>query len=245
MPRNTQPLTNWHGDSWSPVVGHAIDRRLVKDWGKIANIIRPIYQKNHSEIDINQLATQRAFEIEFNALIQDLSNELRRAWGILRDVNRSGSDAQIYRTLQALIHDPKDIQNQIWSIDLGTRSFIEDHHTDGPLALEDQFFNEEKTITACQHALKSLPTPKPSRPKGTKNHAQISLAIALAEIYARHVAMPTRIFDSEKNTFRGPFKDFVQAIMDLIPVQLKRKKDGGTRLVDHMVQIGVESQKKA
>ena len=244
MPRNTLPLTNWHGDTWSPVIGHAIDRKLIKNWDEIANIIRPIYEKNLTEYEINQPATQWAFQIEFNALIQDLSNALRRAWGILRDVNRAGSDAQIYHTLEALIREPEKILSSIWSIDLATRSLIEDHHPDGPLALEDKSIDAEHTIAACNEALRSLPSPKPSRPKGTQNYAQRHLATALAEIYARHVAKPTRIFDSDKNVLRGPFKDFVQVIMDIIPMQLKRKQDGRTRLVDHMVQIGVAFQKK-
>jgi hypothetical protein len=177
-------------------------------------------------------------------LIQDLSDALRRAWSILRDVDHSGSEAQIYHTINELISKPEQILGRIWSVDLATRSLIEDHHPDGPLALENQTIDPAILIKACRYALDSLPVPKPFRPKGTQNSAQRFLASELASIYSRHVEKPTRIFDKESNTFKGPFRKFVQAVMGLVPIQLRRKRDGSTRLVDHMVQIGVESLRK-
>jgi hypothetical protein len=224
-------------------MGHAIDRRLVKDWDKIEDVIRPIYEKNLTESEINQPAVKRAFDIEFNALVQDLSDSLRRTWSTLRDIDHSGSEAQIYHTINELISKPEKIISRIWSVDLATRSLIEEHHPDGPLALENQTIDAGNLINACRYALDSLSVPKPSRPKGTQNSAQRFLATELASIYARHVGKPTRVFDKEANIFKGSFRRFVQVVMDLVPIQLRRKSDGSTRLVDHMVQIGVESLK--
>ncbi len=133
MPRKTRPLINWHGDSWSNVIGDAIDRRLANHRSKIEEVIRPIYEKNLTEFEINRPAAQDAFETELNALTQDLSNALRRSWSILRDIDRAGSEANIYHTLKELISKPELIMSRIWHVDLATRSLIEDHHPDGPL----------------------------------------------------------------------------------------------------------------
>jgi hypothetical protein len=97
---------------------NAIDRRLIRHQSAITKILELIE------------------DTEIDAALNNLSTELRRCWSILRDVNKAGSKAQTYHTLDHLLTKKGPLDLTVWEIDPATRALIEDHHPDGPRALE-------------------------------------------------------------------------------------------------------------
>ncbi|MCG7872384.1 MAG: hypothetical protein JAZ11_09825 [Candidatus Thiodiazotropha lotti] len=228
MPKTTQPLINHHGDKWSPTVGNAIDRRLTRYRDAIAEVF------------------ELSEETEIDAVLNNLSSELRRCWSVLRDVNKAGSEAQVYRTLEYLLAKRGQLDHTVWEIDPATRAFIEDHHPDGPCALESSPTNSKRLRQAAEAAFASLEKPKRGRPKATINYAQHRFSKGLAEVYknatgkspGRSVALETHEDSDSDGHYQyartyneqGPFRAFVSLVISLIPRQLRPPVDEVTRL---------------
>ncbi|MCG7932707.1 MAG: hypothetical protein N0E44_22060, partial [Candidatus Thiodiazotropha lotti] len=134
MPKRTQPLLIHHGDKWTPTIGNAIDRRLIRYRTAIAKVL------------------ELTEETEIDAVLNNLSSELRRCWSVLRDVNKAGSEAQVYRTLAYLLAKRGQLDHTVWEIDPATRALIEDHHPDGPCALESSPTNSKRLRQAAEAA---------------------------------------------------------------------------------------------
>lgn len=228
MPKTTKPLISHHGDKWSPTIGNAIDRRLARHRGAIAETL------------------ELTEDTEIDAVINNLSAKLRHCWSLLRDVNRAGSQAQVYHTLKYLLAKKGQLDHTVWDIDPATRALIEDHHPDGPCTLELRPTSSKRLRQAAEAAFASLEKPKRGRPKATINYAQHALSKGLAEVYenatgkapGRSVVVETQEgTDSDGHyqhaiTFneQGTFHTFVSLVISLIPRQLQPSAEEVTRL---------------
>lgn len=228
MPKSTQPLINHHGDKWCPTIGNAIDRRLTSHRDAIAE------------------ALELTEKTEIDAAIYSLSSDLRRSWSLLRDVNKAGSEAQVYHTLKYLLAKKGQLDHTVWEIDPATRALIEDHHPDGPCALESSPTSSKRLRQAVEAAFESLEKPKRGRPKDTINYAQHALSKGLAEVYknatgktpGRSVVVETHEGSDADGHYQyaseykeqGPFYAFVSLVISLIPRQLQPSAEEVTRL---------------
>ncbi len=90
-----------------------------------------------------------------------------------------------------------------------------------------------------------LPPASRGRPAGTSDFASEKLASALADIYRRHSGdTPARRVAQDRGSGRleyGPFKDFVEQIVSVIPDPLRRSGSSGPKGIDHFVRRAVES----
>ncbi|MEW8437158.1 MAG: hypothetical protein AB2689_03290 [Candidatus Thiodiazotropha taylori] len=209
-------------------MGNAIDRRLLR------------YRTDIAE---NLELTE---ETEIDATINYLSSELRRCWSVLRDVNKAGSEAQVYHTLKHLLAKKGQLDHTVWEIDPATRALIEDHHPDGPCALESSPMNSKRLRQAAEAAFKSLEKPKRGRPKATINYAQRALSKGLSEVYenatgkkpGRSVVVETHEGTDADGHYQyapeykeqGSFHAFVSHVISLIPRQLQPSAEEVTRL---------------
>lgn len=228
---STKPLACHHGDKWTPTIGNAIDRRLIRYRTAIAKVL------------------ELTEETEIDAVLENLSSELRRCWSVLRDVNKAGSEAQVYNILKHLLAKRGQLDHTVWEIDPATRALIEDHHPDGPCALESSPTSSKRLRQAAEAAFESLERPKRGRPKATINYAQHRLSKGLAEVYKNATGRtPGRSVKEETvegigsdghyhhayiYNEQGPFHAFVSLIISLIPRKLRP-------LEDEVVRLGVE-----
>jgi hypothetical protein len=109
--------------------------------------------------------------------------------------------------------------------------------------------DHDRLMDAIKEALAGLPALRPGRPKGTPDHANRSLGPALAEIYASYaMETPTRRARKVANNahgplqseFYGPFKDFVDLVYSVVPLRLRRTRDGAIKSTDRLVRDGIE-----
>jgi len=211
----------WHGDCWSQVMGNAIDRRL--------KCIKP---------DIITL-TDLTEKTEIDALINDISTALRRAWCIFRDIDCAGSDPQIFHTLKELLKKPETLIHSFRTCDASTRNRIALNYAKGWWALESEVPHPDLLLQATKAALASLTKPKPGRPKNTPNYAMKSLAIELAMAYERHVRKPGRNVDPFSYIESGSYRDFIELVLSIIPARLRATRRGTIPNVDYLVRLGV------
>lgn len=246
MPTRTLPSFGWRGDSWSPIVGRAIDRRLQARRDRFVALLN---------IDLSDVESMRPTEDmqqgQFvrlaDLMLDELSGALRSCWSRLRDVNRAPSKAQIYRTLEAIQARPADAMQLFGSVDAVTRCLIEDHYPGGWAALELHRPKPNLLLDAIAKAKASLPKPRRGRPGNVKDEASRLLAADLAHIYAAYAGpSPTRRvkarMDGQQMEY-GPFKDFVEEVLSVFPQKLRRTSKGGEKRADHIVRMGVESLK--
>jgi plasmid stabilization system protein ParE len=178
--------------------------------------------------------------------MEELAGELRRCWALLRDVNRAGSSAQVYGTLQVIEASPRAFADldALYRIEPETRALIEDYYPGGWIALEQAPIDAEALSQAVRDALASISKPGRGRPHGTKDFAGERLAIGLATIYAEYREPPVRRVLVEHGIEYGPFKNFVEDVVSIIPRRLRRTGKGAIKSVDHLVRIGVEHIKQ-
>lgn len=237
----TKPSLGWRGDNWSPVIGNAIERRLKARRARLAELL---------DIDIKDREFQclpgdpgnGRYIYRIDLAIDELTRELRTCWSLLREVNRAASSAQVYRTLEAIAAEPTNFVDPSQRIDPETWGWIEDHYPGGWMALDQGPVEPALLRDAAGQALRELPAPGRGRPRGKPDVAARKLAEALAETYAGHaVARPTRhkAWLSGEEEY-GPYRDFVEEVMSVVPDRLRTTKMGGLKSVDHLVRIGVE-----
>ena len=96
----------------------------------------------------------------------------------------------------------------------------------------------------------ALPKPDKGRPAGTKDYASENLASGLADIYERFSGKPAvrrLLVDLSKKTNAhleyGPFKNFADEILAVVPPKLRRTQKGGLRSSDYFVRLAVENRK--
>ncbi len=182
--------------------------------------------------------------------LDDIAGELRRCWALLRDVNRTASTAQAYKILEQLEANPDKAAELIDCIDPRVRHLIEETYPGGWMALQVDGPDPQMLINAISNVRSSLPKPKKGRPAGTKDFASERLASALADIYERYTnKRATRRLlvdeskESETHVEYGPFKDFVDETLAVIPPILRRTRRGGLRGSDNFVRTAVQSRK--
>lgn len=236
-------------DRWTPTVGRAIDRRLAKRRSAIIDLldIDPEVVEYRKSPDPTEPGEMIALA---DLALEEISGELRRAWALLRDVNRAGSSAQAYRLLERLEADPDRAVELFGSIDPHVRHLIEEAYPGGWVALEADGPDAHVLRETISRLRAALPKPEKGRPAGTKDFASEKLASGLADIYERfsgNAAARRLLVDHSKlsNTHKeyGPFKNFVDEILTVVPPKLRRTQRGGLRSSDYFVRIAVKSRK--
>ena len=216
----------WRGDRWSPYVGEVFDMRVRRRRNALAALVG---LDDPTEID---------------AFLGELSDTLRVTWAICRDVNRAASDPQVRKNLKKLLSEGGSLTERVWDTDPNTRGLIEDRAPGGVRALEDLEKEPEKLDMAVRAALAMLEPASRGRPKGTIDHAERYLATNLAKIYrSASTQEPTRRVWPEDHTEYGPFRDFVEVVMEVFPDRVRRYKSSPdfpwTKRVDHIVRLAV------
>ncbi len=265
MTKRQNPGKGWRGDRWSPVIGHAIDRRLRKRRNRIAELLaidldEQEWRNNPVDFpddpDMSREArfmkwretppTSGSLVYRIDLAIEEITGELRRCWGLLRDVNCARSSAQVYRRLEHIVDHADDVVELFEESDPESKAIIEDHYPGGWLSLESSESDRQKLLDAVRAAKATLPPPTRGRPAGTSDFASEKLASALADIYRRHSGdTPARRVAQDRGSGRleyGPFKDFVEQIVSVIPDRLRRSGKGGLKGIDYLVRRGVESK---
>lgn len=218
----------WHGDRWLQVVSKVIEGRLEEQRGRLADL------------------TGLSEPAEIDGLLDDLATELRRCWAILRDVNRALSDARVLQALASLLKVKNDLYACVVAADPNTRSLIEDSWPGGQRFLENVDRDDEAALRqAVCNALDEMPVPSRGRPRGTEDHASGELAGRLAMIYQRYSGRaPSRRVTVDTHKEYGPFRDFVDAVIEIFPTCLRRYKSSPSgsvgKTVDHLVRRGID-----
>ena len=190
----------WRGDRWNPVIGRFFERRLQRRSDTLARIV--------GLDDPTEIA----------GIVRELATEVRRTWAICLDVNRASSDATVRHSLADLLKRPDEIGERVWSIDPNTRGLIEDFAPDSHPFLEHLQDHPDLLTSAVQEALSSLPAPDRGRPRGVVNHAERHLALQLAQLYQKASCRePTRRYRNDEELEYGPFKDFVEKVLEVFP----------------------------
>lgn len=264
MTKRQNPGKSWRGDRWSPAIGHAIDRRLQRRRNRIAELLaidldEREWRKDPVDfLDDPDMSREARFMkwrqtppksgslvFRIDLAIEEIAGELRRCWGLLRDVNRARSTAQVYRRLEHIVAHVDHAGELYEESDLKTQAIIEEHYAGGWLSLETGKPDRQKLLDAVWAAKATLPTPSRGRPAGTRDFASEKLASALADIYRRHRGdAPARRVAQDRGSGRleyGPFKDFVEETVSIIPDRLRRSGKGELKGIDHFVRRGLEN----
>ena len=239
----------FHGDRWTPTVGRAIDRRLTKRRSAIIDLLdidpeAVEYRRSTGPTEPGDMIALADLALE------EISGELRRCWGLLRDVNRAASSAQAYRMLERLEADPDRAVELFGSIDPHVRYLIEQAYPGGWMALEADGPDAHVLRETISRLRAALPKPEKGRPAGTKDFASEKLASSLADIYERFSGKPAvrRLLVDHSNKTNthleyGPFKKFADEILAVVPPKLRQTQKGELRSSDFFVRMAVESRK--
>jgi hypothetical protein len=262
LQRSAPQRRPWRGDNWSKWIGIIIEGRLRPHRERIAELLsidpndkewqnEPAAMPDDPELSPGERYLRwrgtpppgGGFVSRLDLAIEDITGELRRCWAIFRNVNRAGSPAAAYRTLEELEADSRDHVSRLEEASPYVQVLVAGKCPGGWLALENDEVDPDQLRAAISKAKSALLRPARGRPKGTRDFASQHLAQALADIYLRHsVKRPTRrrLSLADEPHEYGPYKDFVELIVSIIPVRLRSSKKGGLKGVDHLVRIGVE-----
>jgi hypothetical protein len=256
----------WQGDRWSPVIGRAIERRLQRRRDNLAAFLgidtserlwqpkNPDYPNDPELTDTERYIRWRhaprsgrgEWIHNVDQAIDALTEELRRCWSNLRDVNRAASLAVVYRILEALEANSRPAMEAFDQLDPRVRHIIEENYRGGWIALATNGPKPELMREAIRKARAQLDRPKRGRPPQSRDYASERLAHGLAAIYqAYREERPTRrVIPRSGGIEYGPFHDFVEAVMDVVPRMLRRSAKGGVKSVDHLVRLAVSGSKR-
>jgi len=220
MPRRTR-LKPWRGDRWNSCVYNAIERRVAKN---IEAIGAPL------GIDA---PTEQA------ALIEAVTIELRRAWSYLRDVQHAASN-QAARHILLELMKTTNLVDEVERADPNVRLLIEKSDSEQQF-LEFLVNDPPRLKRAVGRALRMVTqNQKTGRPAGSIRFAEHVLATSLAAVFRRFGGKPVRHSDIEWDHEDGPFREFVEAVMDIVPLFLERtpsQRAPLTRPVDYMIRL--------
>ena len=262
----TRPIRGWRGDRWGRVMSKAIDRRLQPRRERFASLLdigldEREWRNQPSDFPSDPNLTPGERYVRWREIpptegrqvyridlaLEELGDALRECWGILRDVNRAGSRERVFRTLEAVERAPAKYAHIDRLRGLGPRtlSLIEDNYPGNWMALEKDAIDTEHLREAAQVARKSLPRPTRGHPTWAEDLASRKLSQRLAEIFGTYTGtVPTRRVRPELGAPEyGPFREFVEEIVAIMPVRLRRTSKGGVKNVDYLVRMGVEHVK--
>jgi len=96
-------------------------------------------------------------------------------------------------------------------------------------------------------AHRTASTGRRGRPPGSSNWASRQLGLGLANIWFAYTGRPpTRRVDGYGDGREyGPYRDFVEGFMDVVPQRLRATRKGWIPQVDHLVRVGVNEFKAA
>ncbi len=223
MPRRTR-LKPWRGDHWKPFVYRAIEHRVA---GNIESIAAPLGIDDPTERE---------------ALAEAVTIELRRAWAYLRDVQSAASEPATRKLLYELLR-AKDLVMEVERADPTVRRLIEEHDwmERGKGFIENITTDPAHLRKAVSRALTAVTKKNASsRPSGTAQFSEHLLADSLARVFERFGGRATRRFDAYAGHEYGPYRDFVQAVLQVVPRRLQRSpgRVGKSRNpVDYMVRL--------
>lgn len=258
-------MQRWHGYPWSPRIAGALTRRLEKRVDKLTAILdSPSHEEEGRQVPppYPQHAAARDVETDIawrhepphsayvrleDRLIEDIVATLCFAGAFLRDVNRASSDPQIVKQLNRLLRQNRDLREAVWETDPNTRGLLSDFLPEGRQILDTGEHTEAELRNAIEAALGTLDKPRRGRPKGSIDHASRLLGQRLAHIYTRYRGeRPTRRNDPATGQLYGPFKDFVETVMSVVPRRLFKYKSAPdseiTKSVDMIVLYGVDPE---
>ena len=250
---------------WStPPLSRALHRRLARQRARIAATLTldPSTQTWRSsappypDYPLDQVAAYIAWRQtpspgghtlpRIDQALEEIEGALFGAWGVYRCVNRNASDAELRHELTALRGYAGDLAARLWDCSGSTRGLIEAMLPRGKQILESGAQTDAELRAAIDTALAILPKPRRGRPAGSRDHATRYLALRLADVYmAWTERRPTRILDPYSGQEYGPFQDFVEAVIAVVPRRLRTYLDAppGTAVAkspQSLVRIAVD-----
>jgi hypothetical protein len=205
MPRRVQ-LKPWRGDRWKSYVYHGIERRVRNSLDSIA-----------APLNLDGSAEQEA-------LVEAVTIELRRAWAYLREVQSAASDPAALHILKALLR-AEDLVTKVEQADPNVRRLIEEHDwfSRGKASLEEIATDPSRLRKATSRALRAVTKSKtPNRPRGTAQFAEHVLAESLSGVFEQFGGRATRRHDAYGGYEYGPYREFVTAVLGVVPKCLLR-----------------------
>lgn len=231
--RKSMTATRRHRDGWDPWVLDQIERRVAKHFDDLLTTLG-LYEYRYTSLTV----VEDAFE--------GITEALWRGYAYLRNSNQGLSIPRIRKELERLLEDPASIVENMHQADSRVRAAVMLSWPGGRLLSEAAICDQSACDTAVRNALASLPKSGRGRPKGSKDEATAVFARILAETYyALTGDKPTRRVHSDTGREYGPFRDFVEAVVQLIPRRIHRGLHphslSTTKGIDHIVRLGVES----
>ena len=174
------------------------------------------------------LALSLEDESEITAAVEDLSHVLYSALLVFARVDRLASEAKQRQALQRLAKVPNPTMALIDQQDARVANRIALHlpkRVELPRGSDPSPIQIKTAIAAARIALGSK---KQGRSAGTMSLAQRQFALGLAVTWVHHTGLkPTRRYDFYRKKEYGPFYDFVELVLSMLPVGFRSAKIKG------------------
>ena len=222
MPRTKSSQLDWHSGAWRDTTANGIERTLKRNRAEIAE----------------------AFGLQdpddINSALEDLARELFRATAFVHEVDRTASEAQQRINLNAFLDRGDFSQDSVEKLDPATANRILAHFPGGWLAIQGKDLHTGRLRNAVLLAITELGPPRRGRPKHSDSLAVRQFALSLAHLYQIHTGdKPGRRVDWNTGKEFGPFRDFINVIYGLLPIEFQFYKSGRSKGIDRLVKLAV------
>ena len=167
-------------------------------------------------------------ETEITAAVEEIVHVMYSALLVFRQVDRLQSEAKQRQALQRLAKVPNPTMSLIDQQDARVANRIALHL---PKRIELPRGSDPSPIqikTAIAAARLALGSKKQGRSAGTMSLAQRQFALGLAVTWVNHTGLkPTRRYDFYKKKEYGPFFDFVELVLSMLPTRFRSMKIKG------------------
>jgi hypothetical protein len=167
-------------------------------------------------------------ESEIATAVEDISHVIYSALLVFREVDRLASEAKQRQALQRLLKAPTLTLALLDKEDARVVNRIALHlpkRVELPKGFEP---SPDQIKTAIAAAVATLGPKKKGRSPGTMSLAQRQFALGLAVTWVNYRGLPpTRRYDFYKKKEYGPFFDFVELVLSLLPVRFRSMKIKG------------------
>ena len=174
------------------------------------------------------LAIDLKDENEIAAAVEEISHVIYSALLVLRQVDRLASEAKQRQALQRLLKAPTLSLALLDSEDARVANRIASHlpkRVELPKGSEP---SPDQIKTAVTAAVATLGPKKKGRSPGTLSLAQRQFALGVAVTWVNYKGLPpTRRYDAYKKKEYGPFFDFVELVLSMLPTRFRSMKIKG------------------
>ena len=163
MTRRVNADLHWQPSFLRPGTGARVRSRLQRHSDELRQLLNMPEEPPVTEADDS--------EREIDAAISDLTSVFVRCVLMLREVDRTASEAKQRANLHELLNRGDFSRSTLEGLDPATQNRILSYHPLGPLALYSDELGDDAIREGVRRALKDLGSRKPGRPRGTESVA--------------------------------------------------------------------------